>query len=174
MPSTAEILNAKFPDLEFKQLLPAAKHPLFNFTGFEQSKRIIPKGHVRPPGKKPFPSDVVFDRDVAISMRDQIKIYADIFRPVDSDTNKVPALIPWSPYGKTGTGPQRYEAMGPFNCGVQPEKTSGYEKFEAPDPAEWCERGYAIVNVDARGAGMSEVNISFFGIQEAEDIYGPD
>lgn len=171
MPSTEEILKAKFPDLEFTRLIPAPKHPLFNFSGFEPSKTVIRKGHVRSPGKKAFPIDVVFDRDVAIPMRDGVKIYADIFRPVDSDTKKVPALIPWSPYGKTGTGPQQYEAMGPFSCGVPAERTSGYEKFEAPDPAEWCERGYAIINVDARGAGMSEGNIAFFGIQEAEDIY---
>jgi predicted acyl esterase len=54
-----------------------------------------------------------------------------------------------------------YDMMGPFRAGVPLGRTSGYEKFEAPDPAEWCGRGYAIINVDARGAGFSEGNISF-------------
>lgn len=42
---------------------------------------------------------------------------------------------------------------------------------QAPDPAEWVERGYAIVNIDARGAGDSEGDIAFWGQQEAEDMY---
>jgi predicted acyl esterase len=61
--------------------------------------------------------------------------------------------------------------MGPFSCGVPAASTSDYDKFEGPDPAEWCGRGYAIINVDARGAGMSEGNLAFWGLQEAEDIY---
>jgi hypothetical protein len=35
--------------------------------------------------------------------------------------------------------------------GVPRDATSDLEKFEALDPAEWCPRGYAIVNVDSRG-----------------------
>ena len=36
-------------------------------------------------------------------------------------------------------------------AGVSKSATSGYESFEAPDPAEWTARGYAVVNVNARG-----------------------
>lgn len=169
--TTEEKLAARFLDLKFVKLRAASEHPQFSCPGFLQTKTVLPKGHVKSPGRKAFPTDVVFERDVAIPMRDGIKIYTDIFRPTDSETNKVPALIPWSPYGKTGSGVYQYDTMGPFRCGLSPDQTSGYEKFEAPDPAEWCGRGYAIINVDARGAGMSEGNISWFGIQEAEDIY---
>jgi len=172
MPATTEEkLKTQFPDLKFVKTPSVSESPHFNYPGFSPGRTVIPQGHVKLPGRKPFPNDVIFDRDVAIPMRDGIKIYADVFRPVDSDTKKVPALIPWSPYGKTGSGPQKYETMGPFSCGVPLDKTSGYEKFEAPDPAEWCKRSYAIINVDARGAGMSEGNTHCWGIQEAEDIY---
>jgi putative CocE/NonD family hydrolase len=61
--------------------------------------------------------------------------------------------------------------MAPFLIGLPKDRTSRYEKFEAPDPAEWCMRGYAIINVDARGAGVSEGDTYFWGQQEAEDIY---
>jgi uncharacterized protein len=61
--------------------------------------------------------------------------------------------------------------MAPFRAGIAKERTSGYEKFEAPDPAEWCKRGYAVINIDARGAGHSEGKIAHWGVQEAEDIY---
>jgi uncharacterized protein len=169
--TTGQKLSQMFPDLEMTKLTPAPEHPHFQYSGFEPAKSVIPVGHVRSPGKKAFPVEVIFERDTAITMRDGVKIYADIFRPADSDTATVPALIPWSPYGKTGTGPQRYQSMGPFDCGVPAERTSGYEKFEAPDPAEWCQRGYAIINVDARGTGMSEGNLSFWGDQEAEDVH---
>jgi len=40
--------------------------------------------------------------------------------------------------------------------GIPKERLSNYEKFEAPDPAEWTARGYAIVNVDNRGSWDSE------------------
>ena len=40
--------------------------------------------------------------------------------------------------------------------GVPESRLSGYEKFEGPDPAEWTARGYAICNIDARGAFDSE------------------
>ncbi|KAM0542634.1 hypothetical protein ACHAPJ_012713 [Fusarium lateritium] len=83
----------------------------------------------------------------------------------------VPAILPWSPYGKSGTGVQQYDTMAPFRVGLRADQTSGYEKFEGPDPADWVQRGYAIVNIDARGAGNSEGDVVFWGQQEAEDIY---
>ena len=53
--------------------------------------------------------------------------------------------------------------MGPENCGVPVDAVSGYQKFEGPCPADWCKRGYAIVNIDARGVGDSEGNMVFWG-----------
>lgn len=162
--TTAEVLHAKFPDLELIRL--SGPSP-----GFQPGTTVLPKGRVGTPGRKSFSTDVIFEKDTSIPMRDGVRIYADIFRPATSQIGGIPALIPWSPYGKTGSGGQQYDIMGPFRCGVAPHVTSGYEKFEAPDPAEWCGRGYAIINVDARGAGNSEGNLAFWGIQEAEDIY---
>lgn len=53
----------------------------------------------------------------------------------------------------------------PFRAGIPRSWTSDLEKFEAPDPAEWCPRGYAIVNVDPRGVFDSEGDIQVFGAQ---------
>lgn len=55
--------------------------------------------------------------------------------------------------------------------GVPKSSLSGLEKFEAPDPAEWCPRGYIVVNVDARGCFDSEGDIFIFGTQEGRDGY---
>ncbi|KAL4937437.1 hypothetical protein BDV06DRAFT_215898 [Aspergillus oleicola] len=48
---------------------------------------------------------------------------------------------------------------------------SGLEKFEAPDPAEFAPHGYAIINVDSRGAFDSEGIMAIMGTQEAQDGY---
>ncbi|EOD52596.1 putative x-pro dipeptidyl-peptidase c-terminal non-catalytic domain-containing protein [Neofusicoccum parvum UCRNP2] len=166
-------LEKEFPDIILAKLVPPAEHPAYKYDGFNPSVQTLPKGYTREPGRRPFGVDTVFQRDTAIKLRDGVTIYTDVFRPASSDEpgGKVPAVIPWSPYGKSGTGPQSYDVMGPYRMGIAWGRTSGYEKFEAPDPAEWAERGYATINVDARGAGDSEGDIVVWGQQEAEDIY---
>ena len=54
----------------------------------------------------------------------------------------------------------------PFTSFIDFEKC-----FEAPDPVEWCPRGYALVHVDARGSGFSEGNLDWWGKQITEDVY---
>jgi putative CocE/NonD family hydrolase len=39
------------------------------------------------------------------------------------------------------------------------------------DPAKWCAWDYAVISVDARGAGASEGNVAIMGTQEGEDGY---
>lgn len=55
--------------------------------------------------------------------------------------------------------------MFPYRVGVPLSTTSGLEKWEAPDPAEWAARGYASVNIDARGAYFSEGDAYVYGSQ---------
>ena len=169
--TTEEKLRTQFPDLKFVKLASAPDSPHFHYPGFAPGTTTLRQGHVKSTGRRAFQDDVIFERDVAVPMRDGVRLYTDIFRSPESEKSKVSALIPWSPYGKSGSGAQQYEMMGPFSCGVPLGKTSGYEKFEGPDPAEWCARGYAIISIDSRGAGMSEGNTPWWGIQEAEDIY---
>ncbi|KAL5342179.1 Alpha/Beta hydrolase protein [Aspergillus crustosus] len=151
-------------------------------------KRIKPpqvgeNGYVEPqPGKsevlpagwngfnaKPLKSAIRIDHDVELTMRDGARLYADIYRPADSD-EKIPAILSWSFYGK------KYSAldmlpMCVWNCCVPREDLSGLEKFEGLDPQAWCPRGYAIISVDTRGAGNSDGLIGVMGAQDAEDGY---
>jgi len=159
------------PSLSFRKLLPIDKHPAYKNPSFNPDKvTTIRKGHVRFPGFGAFPIDVVFEQDRAIKLRDGVKIYTDVFHPVDK---KVPAVLLWSPYGKGAneSGPLNLNSMGPYRIGISYQRLSGYETFEGLNPAEWAQRGYAIVDVDARGVGHSEGNIHFWGPQEAEDVY---
>ncbi|GKT51956.1 putative serine hydroxymethyltransferase, mitochondrial [Colletotrichum spaethianum] len=78
--------------------------------------------------------------------------------------------MPWSPYGKTGTSVQKLD-MFPWRVGVPRSATSDLEKGDAPDPAEWVARGYAVVNIDARGSFKSGGDLHAYGTQEGRDGY---
>ncbi|EWG51760.1 hypothetical protein FVEG_10649 [Fusarium verticillioides 7600] len=132
------------------------------------SVTVLSKGHKRTPANKAFEVDTIFEKDIVLPMRDGIKLYADVFRPKTDE--KVPAVLIWSPYGKTGNGPHGL-GMIPGRFGVGEDQVSGYEKFEGLDPAVWPARGYAIINVDLRGSWDSEGIIPWVGNQDGQDGY---
>uniref|UniRef100_UPI00403F24BE CocE/NonD family hydrolase n=1 Tax=Lentilactobacillus hilgardii TaxID=1588 RepID=UPI00403F24BE len=135
---------------------------------FEPGTRILPKGYQVSDKFKPLDCDIVFEKDVPIKLRDGVTIYADVFRP--NTNEKVPVIMAWSPYGKSaGTAP-RYENIFGI-IGLKNNIVSGLEKFEGPDPAYWCQQGYAICNPDERGIAHSEGDASMIGTQEGRDGY---
>ncbi|KAB8246391.1 Alpha/Beta hydrolase protein [Aspergillus flavus] len=128
--SVEEKLKAQFPDTVYTALAPPDRHPGFNYKGFHPGRVTrLPRGHVKEPGYQAFPVDVTWEEDQAIPMRDGIKLYADIFRPAD-ESERVPAIVPWSPYGKVGTSTLNYDNMGPWRIGIPYQNLSGYETFE--------------------------------------------
>lgn len=133
------------------------------WTDYEPNKRVIlPRGWRRE-NRLPLRCALIWDKDVQVEMRDGTKLCVDIFRPASGEQYRLPALVPWSPYGKTGSGlllTKEYPYIG-----VPGSQTSGLEKFEAPDPAEWCARDYAVVQADARGTFNSEGDMYQFGTQ---------
>lgn len=109
---------------------------------------------------------MIIERDLAVRLRDGAEIYVDVFRPVDE--KPAAPIIAWGPYGKHG--PTRYAVAYP-NCGLDQDALSPYTAFEAPDPAYWAPRGYAIINVDIRGTWYSKGEATFLSPQEAEDFF---
>ena len=128
---------------------------------FKPGVSVLKKGRTIIENGIALPCDITRHRDVGVPMRDGATIYADIFLPVGTEV--VPAILAWSPYGKTL--PQ------PAPPGVDPGAVSGLQKFEGPDPAYWCNHGYAVINVDARGSFYSEGDIYMWGTKSAEDCY---
>jgi predicted acyl esterase len=108
------------------------------------------------------PCDVSWERDVPVTLRDGIVIYVDILRPPGA-TSKLPALLAWSPYGKT------LPTAGPTS--VPPAWFSGIGKFEGPDAAFWVCNGYAVVNADVRGTYKSGGQMHGFGMVDSGDGY---
>ncbi|HJD75132.1 MAG TPA: CocE/NonD family hydrolase [Bacteroides reticulotermitis] len=135
---------------------------------FEPGTKVLPAGYQVDPKFRSLPVDIVFEKDVAVTMRDGVTIYTDVFRPTGIE--KVPVIIAWSPYGKSGGTAPRTTNL--FNMlGMDNSMLSGLAKFEGPDPAYWCAQGYAICNPDARGVAHSGGNIAMIGTQEGRDCY---
>lgn len=113
------------------------------------------------------PCDVECVEDVAITLRDGATLYGDLWRnPADGAT---PIILVYTPYSKRG---------GPFNAnydvtstGFPKKLVSGLQRFESPDPAYWCQHGYAIMVVDARGIAHSDGDLYFMGSQAGHDVY---
>lgn len=139
--------------------------PSARYTGFKQETLLLKKESIRLKGYMPLPCDIILERDVPIKLRDGVTIYTDVFRP--NDDKKHPAIIAMSPYGKE-IGSQWLDDT-PNHAGIPMEATSGLQKFEGPDPAYWCDHGYAIINPDVRGAYNSEGVILFFGSDYGRD-----
>ena len=105
--------------------------------------------------------------DVAVEMRDGTKIYADVLKPQDSNNQKLPVIMTFSPYGKHG--PKTFD-MFP-NSGVPKGSVSKYAVWEGPDPLYWTQRGYAVINADCRGSWGSEGDCEILGDQQGQDGY---
>lgn len=137
-------------------------------SGFDPGTRTLPAGFRLAPPFMPTPVDIVFEKDVAVTLRDGVTTHVDVFRPVG--TEPVPVIVAYSPYGK-GQGSSA-SAMGVFGLvGLDNGIVSGLQKFEGPDPAYWCERGYAICNPDIRGVVASEGDSVLWDRQEGEDAH---
>lgn len=109
---------------------------------------------------------MLIERDVAVPLRDGVRLYVDIHRPESGEA--VPALVAWSPYGKHR--PFQYEYFY-RNAFVREEWISPYTSFEGPDPLYWVPRGYAVVHVDVRGVWGSEGDATYWCHQEGRDGY---
>jgi len=139
---------------------PAAPLPA-NYA-FGRKTKILKKGTIFPPAAMPLPCDILWERDVPVKLRDGVTIYTDILRPVGG--GKVPAIVAWSPYGKTI--PQQG-----VQSGVDPKEVTGLSKSEGPDAGFWVSHGYAVVNPDARGADKSQGDIYAWGSVDGQDGY---
>lgn len=137
-------------------------------SDFDPGIRTLKAGYQIAPQFMPLPIDIVFEKDVAVTLRDGVTVHLDVFRPVGSD--KVPVIVAFSPYGK-GQGTSA-SAMGVFGLvGLDNAILSGLAKFEGPDPAYWCARGYAICNPDIRGVANSDGDSVLWDRQEGRDCY---
>lgn len=109
--------------------------------------------------------DMVFERDVAIPLRDGVTVYADVFRP--RAEGRYPVVLGYAPFGKH----PHIDWDTAFPGADIPPGNSAYTAFEAVDPVVWTQAGFVIVNVDPRGIRHSEGIAQFMTEQEGRDEY---
>lgn len=142
--------------------------PENNYHGIKPEKIVMHKGHQKAPEYMKLERDIYFDKDIAVTLRDNTTIYIDVYRPTDE--GQYPVILASSMFGK------QWDGMGsirkfPNNAGAKLEWLSGYQTWEAPDPFYWCNHGYAVAYMDVRGTQGSEGNACYFGSQDAQDNY---
>lgn len=97
--------------------------------------------------------DITWERDVMISMRDNVRLCGDIYRP--QSEGKFPALLAYAPHNKDLQTPDATERAPAI--GAQPAWSAWWMGAqEAGDTRFFVGRGYAHVVVNPRGFGKSE------------------
>jgi predicted acyl esterase len=120
-------------------------------------------------------AEIVFERDVAVTVRDGTVLRVNVFRPRGGGAH--PAILCAHPYGKDNLPTPR--RGGGFKPSIQyrifrmpePVSFSAWTSWEAPDPAHWVARGYAVVNCDLRGCGSSDGVGDLLSPAESEDYH---
>lgn len=97
-------------------------------------KKILPVGWrrddlPRPVMRRAVEEPMIYDQNVSITLRDGVQLKADVFRSVKTDPavpdhgesqqQRVPTVLMYGPYGKTGTGPQQVSVSDvPPSCHI--------------------------------------------------------
>ncbi len=112
-------------------------------------------------------------RDVQIPLRSGSFVYADVFRPDNSEP--VPVVMNCGVYGRAfvhhsignPADAELHETMEERYFAGNPDGYE-YENHESINTTDWIPRGYAVVRVDGPGAGKSSGKLGIWGIDEAE------
>ena len=109
-------------------------------------------------------NSLIFERDIAIPMRDGLELRGNVYHPSASGT--YPVLMTVGPYGKD-------IHFGDFNPGAyaQIAEHGPHLNWETPNPDWWVAQDYVVIRVDQRGIGASPGRMDLFSRQQAEDFY---
>jgi len=111
--------------------------------------------------------------DAPIEMSDGVVLRADVFRPIGEST--IPAILSYGPYAKgmsfAESRPFAWQRLIKTHPVAMAATSNKYQAWELPDPENWVKDGYAIVRVDARGAGRSPGYMDPWSPRETQDIY---
>ncbi len=117
----------------------------------------------------PAPADVVKEFDTWVTMRDGIKLCANVFRP--QKPGKYPVIMSTTPYGKNNFNEYEYFEKNIPRVHVGHIEISDIVGIESPDPGFWVPNGYVVMHVDTRGQGESEGKTGPFSRKDEEDYY---
>ncbi len=109
-----------------------------------------------------------FERDVIVTMRDGVRLFANVFRP--DNVGPHPVVLSVTPYGKDNI-PDRFGMFFMRLSGVRFGRLNCSSKtgFESPDPVFWVGAGYNVVQADVRGMYKSEGHAGVLTPTDAQD-----
>ena len=115
-------------------------------------------------------TSINIEGDVAVLMRDGVRLFANLFRPTADGPH--PVIMSVTPYGKDKL-PDRLATFFMRLSGVKFGKLncSHLTGFESADPVYWVQQGYAVLQAGVRGMHKSEGEAGILRQQDAEDNY---
>jgi len=110
-------------------------------TAFEPGTRTLEAGFQIAPQFLPVPVDIVFEKDVAITLRDGVTIYLDVFRPVGSKKFEAPEPAYWCAQGYAICNPDIRGVIDSDGNSALWDRQEGrdcYDVVEWLTEQEWC------------------------------------
>jgi len=75
-----QTVDAETVEVVFRKVRPKTD-PVGRYPGFSPGSEILSAGTVIKPGHRPLTCDILWERDVAVTLRDGTVIYTDVFLP---------------------------------------------------------------------------------------------
>ncbi|SDS57530.1 CocE/NonD family hydrolase [Bradyrhizobium canariense] len=116
---------------------------------------------------------MIYDQNVAVTLRDGHVVYANVFRPKQPGT--YPVVMAQGPYGKDATFQEAYASGWAQLLKANPEicaqSSCRFIRWEHTDPERWVGDGYVVIALDVRGSGYSPGYLDLVSAREARDFY---
>ncbi|WP_245476606.1 CocE/NonD family hydrolase [Bradyrhizobium sp. Leo170] len=136
-----------------------------------QSNYSIPRAHEEVVLKSG--ATMIYDQNVAVTLRDGHVVYANVFRPKQAGT--YPVIMAQGPYGKDATFQEAYASgwtqLLKANPNICAQSSCRFMRWEHTDPERWVGGGYVVIALDVRGAGYSPGYLDLVSAREARDFY---
>jgi predicted acyl esterase len=86
----------------------------------DKGVKILSKGWQKDSRRRRLPQDLLWDQNVSVTMRDGINLQLDVFRSTatEHDGKRVPTILMYGPYGKSGAGPQQVSGSKVVYCSI--------------------------------------------------------
>ncbi|MDQ2735305.1 MAG: CocE/NonD family hydrolase, partial [Pseudomonadota bacterium] len=117
---------------------------------------------------------MIVELNMAIGMADGTVLRANVFRP--QAVGAFPVVMAIGAYGKDVHFEDAYATQWKVLKGIYPGldtdgSTGKYLRWEVVDPERWVSDDFVVIQVDARGTGMSPGFLDPFGPVETHDLY---
>ena len=114
------------------------------------------------------------EKNVVIPVSDGTLLRANVYRP--KEDGQYPVIMAFGVYGKDVHFADAFKPQWETLTAIYPDigengSSGNYLRWETVDPERWVPDGYVVIQVDARGTGMSPGYLDPLSPQETQDYY---